>query len=296
MATEFLGNHIEMRGGALSNVTKMEIFLRALSDPGFQQGVGVDVGVHQTTVSKVIKEVSQKIVLKKNAWISFPKNAREIELAKEGWTIPGAIGAIDCTHIRIMKPKLHGEEYFNRKGFCSINVQATCSSKGFFTSVDASWPGSVHDSRIWRNSEVHAFFPGNNNGAYLLGDEGYGIAPWLLVPYKNPSGADQRAYNKVHCNNRVKIECCFGQLKRRFPMLHYTLRLKSDRLCTFILAGFILHNVAKYLQDPDEDFGDIDDDEPPFCLPLQADGAPWVRHAGHQKRDAVAQQVLAEQR
>ncbi|KAG5879142.1 hypothetical protein JTB14_036120 [Gonioctena quinquepunctata] len=48
--------------------------------------------------------------------------------------------------------------------------------------------------------------------------------------------------------------------------------------------GFILHNVAEYLQDPDEDFDNIDDDGAPFCL------------AGQQKRDAVAQQVLAEQR
>ncbi|KAG5891910.1 hypothetical protein JTB14_022661 [Gonioctena quinquepunctata] len=79
-------------------------------------------------------------------------------------------------------------------------------------------------------------------------------------------------------------------------MLHYTLRLKTDGLCNFILAGFILHNVAKYLQDPDEDFDNIDDDGAPFCPALQANGAPWVRRAGQEKRDAVAQQVLAKQR
>ncbi|KAG5878803.1 hypothetical protein JTB14_026005 [Gonioctena quinquepunctata] len=101
---EYLGNHIEMREAALSNVTEMKVFLRTLSDPGFQQGVGVDVGVHQTTMSKVIERSFTKYcVSKKSIWIYFPHNACQIEFAKDGWTISGAIEAIDCTHIRIIK-------------------------------------------------------------------------------------------------------------------------------------------------------------------------------------------------
>ena len=53
-----------------------------------------------------------------------------------------AIGAIDCTHIGILKPKLHGDEYINRKGKSTLNIQATCDAKEMFTSVDVSWPGS----------------------------------------------------------------------------------------------------------------------------------------------------------
>ena len=30
----------------------MEVFLRHIGDPGFQVGVGEDIGIHQTTVSK----------------------------------------------------------------------------------------------------------------------------------------------------------------------------------------------------------------------------------------------------
>ncbi|CAH2011546.1 unnamed protein product [Acanthoscelides obtectus] len=65
-----------------------------------------------------------------------------------------AIGAIDCTHIPILNPFIHADEYVNRKNFASINVQATCNSNEEFTSVDVSWPGSVHDSRIWKNSDI----------------------------------------------------------------------------------------------------------------------------------------------
>jgi hypothetical protein len=43
MATYFMGQEKnEKRGGALSNVDKLKIFLRCVGDPGFQTGVAED--------------------------------------------------------------------------------------------------------------------------------------------------------------------------------------------------------------------------------------------------------------
>ena len=56
IANHFLKNE-ETRGGALSSKKRMEIFLRYMSDPGFQVGVGEDVGVNKGTVSRNIKLV-----------------------------------------------------------------------------------------------------------------------------------------------------------------------------------------------------------------------------------------------
>nr|CAH7720254.1 unnamed protein product [Callosobruchus chinensis] len=85
-------------------------------------------------------------------WIKFPSTPANVTEAKRRWqrkcTFPCAVGVIDCTPIKIKKPSLHGDEYINRKGYHSNNVQATCNADEWFTSVDASWPGSVHDSRI----------------------------------------------------------------------------------------------------------------------------------------------------
>nr|CAI5866044.1 unnamed protein product [Callosobruchus analis] len=68
---------------------------------------------------------------------------------------PAAIGVLDCTHVRISKPIQFGDKYINRKGFASINVQATCNTQEKLTRVDVQWLSSIHDSRIWRRSGMY---------------------------------------------------------------------------------------------------------------------------------------------
>jgi hypothetical protein len=77
--------------------------------------------------------------------------------------------------------------------------------------VDVSWPGSVHDARIWRNSDTYRAIRENTSHAILLVDEGYGLTPWLLTPFRNPVTQEQQSYNKLHCRERGIIEICFGQ-------------------------------------------------------------------------------------
>jgi hypothetical protein len=155
LANLFLGHHEETRGGALSPELKMKTFLRYLADPGFESGIGEKLGIHQSTVSKTITEVMHAVNNRADFWIHFPGNDREIQEAKAEWQnfydFSTAIGALDCTQIAIEKPAHHGDEYICRKGFASINVQATCNAKEIFTSVCASWPGSVHDATAHYN-------------------------------------------------------------------------------------------------------------------------------------------------
>nr|CAI5850816.1 unnamed protein product [Callosobruchus analis] len=70
----------------------------------------------------------------------FRSTNDEIREARHLWqqvyTFPSAIGVLDCTHGRISKPAQFGDEYKNRKGFASINVQATCNAAEKLTSLD----------------------------------------------------------------------------------------------------------------------------------------------------------------
>ena len=195
------------------------------------------------------------IVSKANIWIKFPNTSAELIEAKNSWSqkyqFPNAIGVIDCTHIRIPKFGEFGDEYVNRKGFASLNVQATCNVHEMFTSIECQWPGSVHDSRILKNSNVYECLKNAGEDCLLLGDDGYPIAPRLMVPWINPATPAQQHYNKIFCRERVIIERCFGQLKARFPILQYKVRSKLEKIAPVVISCVVLHNIAKYLRDDD---------------------------------------------
>jgi hypothetical protein len=56
----------ETRGGALTPFQQMKVFLRYVSDPGFQSGVGEDIGIDQSTVSKVVNNVRKHDAIQNN--------------------------------------------------------------------------------------------------------------------------------------------------------------------------------------------------------------------------------------
>ncbi|KAJ8926704.1 hypothetical protein NQ314_020920 [Rhamnusium bicolor] len=201
LASQFLPENIETRGGALSSRQKMEILLRYFGDPGFQSGVAEDMGVHRSTVTKTVNYVMDCITARADEWIHFPATPVEMNEAKILWRrsfqMPTVIGALDCTHVEINKPILHGDEYINRKGYDTINVQATCNTAEQFTSISAEWLGSVHDASIWRTSPIRGIVSQNDGTVCLLADSGYGISPWLITPFQPPRNGLERHFNLI---------------------------------------------------------------------------------------------------
>ena len=108
MSQHFLEESGETRGGRLNAKLQMEVFLRYLADPGFQSGVAEDKGIQQSTVSKTFSKVLPQVVAKAGLWIKFPETHQEIRQAQRLWQekneIPGSVGALDCTHVKTLKP------------------------------------------------------------------------------------------------------------------------------------------------------------------------------------------------
>ncbi|XP_064646190.1 putative nuclease HARBI1 [Lineus longissimus] len=293
LAATFLPDTVENRGGCMTPLARMETTLHYLADPGYQTSVAELMGVTQPTVSNCVSSTINSIAEQHPRWIIFPFSDADATLAKERWAdklgFPFTLGAIDCTHVRIDKPGgPFGDEFINRKNFASFNVQATCDEKWSFTSADVGWPGSVHDSRIFQTSELHALVSRNVHGV-LLGDSGYGIAPYMMTPFTDPNTPAERYFNREHAKNRVVIEQAFGQLKRRFPILRYGVRLKLDNVPKCIISCFVLHNIAKVLNDAD----DFDDEEQEHEVDDQGQEAPaplaarQLRLQGNQKRQEI---------
>ncbi|XP_035228557.1 putative nuclease HARBI1 [Stegodyphus dumicola] len=176
---------------------------------------------------------------------------------------PGVIGAIDCTHVKIVAPPRNDSTcpehiFVNRHCSHSINVQMICDANQKIISCNAKFPGSTHDAFIWRTSAVRRIMQeisSAENTTWLLGDSGYPLEEGLLTPRLDSleNSPDQR-YNVALCKTRNVIERCFGVLKSRFrcllgeKVLHYRPQVAGK----IINACVVLHNMcnAHGLPDP----------------------------------------------
>ena len=77
-----------------------------------------------------------------------------IQKFEEQRGFPGILGAIDGTHILIQAPLKDPEQYINRKSFHSVQLQVVCDMDMKFIDVFCGFPGSVHDTRVFRNSPL----------------------------------------------------------------------------------------------------------------------------------------------
>lgn len=118
------------RNTAIPSILKICTALRFLATGSYQQGIGNDivVGLSQPMVSVVLAEFLN--VMEQFAcadWIQTAMTDAEVKEAKYAFFskcgIPGVIGAIDGTHVKIISPGLNTKHaYYNRKGYYSLNV------------------------------------------------------------------------------------------------------------------------------------------------------------------------------
>lgn len=160
--------------------------------------------IHKSTISRVVKRVTQEIARLKPDYIKMSTTLVEKTATKTAFFMirqfPGVFGAIDCTHIRICSPCGENAELFrNRKGYFSINVQMVCDANLRITNIIARWSGSVHDSTIFNDSPLCAAFEAGRYGNdYLLGGKGYACRNFLLTPLMHLQTPGEIAYNVAH--------------------------------------------------------------------------------------------------
>ncbi|XP_061162901.1 putative nuclease HARBI1 [Saccostrea echinata] len=165
---------------------------------------------------------------------------------------PNVIGAIDGTLIPIMAPKENEPEYVCRKGFHAMNVQVVADASLRFTNIVCKWPGSVHDSFIFANSELKDHMETRNDG-WLLGDSAYALKKYMMTPKSNPSSVGEENYNAAHSRTRVVVERALGVCKSRFRCVHKSggmLLFSPQKSVQIITAVAKLHNMCLDMKVP----------------------------------------------
>ena len=76
----------------------------------------------------------------------LPRILKVFVIHPGGGGIRNIIGAIDGCHIKISRPKCHGDS----EGYFSILLQEICDENAKFIDVFVGPPGRVHDARMLR--------------------------------------------------------------------------------------------------------------------------------------------------
>ena len=247
---EPLANHPH----ALPVAVKVTAALYFYAGGTFQNPIVGLGGISQPAISTAIKAVTASIVRHASRYIPgipvTPERQRRVKrdfMALYGF--PGVLGAVDCTHLQLRAPALHSGAYVNRKGTHSINVQVICDASQYILNVFANYPGGSHDAFIMEQSVIPAVFERDPppNG-WLLGDNGYPLNTWCIVPYITPTTVREFSFNRRHSRARVVIERTFGVLKQRFRCLDKSggvLSYTPQKVASFCVACCVLHNIAK---------------------------------------------------
>ncbi|GBG62699.1 hypothetical protein CBR_g31716 [Chara braunii] len=172
---------------------------------------------------------------------------------------PNCHGCIDCTHIYVDKPaNAPSENYYDRKRRFSIVSQVVVNLDLHVLDVHMGYPGSCHDIRVLQLSslslraEEGSLFRGPpvtlpfgvKTNSYLLADNWYPPAEWMVVPYGgiNQSVEQERFDNKQKVA-RGAVERAFGRLKGMWRLFLRTHKTNLETLSQQFTAVCKLHNL-----------------------------------------------------
>ncbi|XP_050042697.1 putative nuclease HARBI1 [Dermacentor andersoni] len=168
-----------------------------------------------------------------------------------------------------------------------------CDAHMRIVDIDPRFPGSCHDSYVWRHlPQLGRLTINLRRGEWVLVDSGYPLEPWLLTPVPGHPGFDTQEgrYNRVHASMRNVVERGIGVLKASFRCLqrHRTLLYQPKDAASIVAACVALHNIASKAGEPQ--LQNIDEEAEDKQPPLQQ-GLP-VFEGHHTCRQETPRELL----
>ena len=262
---------------------RVAVTVWTLATPCEYRTIGHLFGISRSSVCKIVHETCEAICnVLLQEYIRFPKS-NELETTirrfEQKWGVPQCVGAIDGSHIPVCAPANMHTDYYNRKGWYSMLVQAVVDPDYLFTDLNIGWPGSVHDARVLCHSQLYEqaqsgdILPSTHSKTisgvsvppYLIGDAAYPLKTWLMKPFPDRGlSDDRRRYNYRMSRARMVVENAFGRLKGRWRRLLKRNDMSLERVPTVIAACGVLHNICEVFKESyDERWNTEDDDDRP---------------------------------
>ena len=241
--------------GAVSIEYQVGILLRILAGAQYHD-LMMNFGLSRSTVYQCIHRVSA-VILVALPLPGLPKTEEDCKNVAAAFSnsrvlsnpLKGCCGALDGIEIAIDKPRgvQNPAHYRNRKGYYALPVQAVCDSDSRFLNGSICCTGSTHDALAFSTSALSnaladVLLP---RSFYLVGDEAYACALYLLTPVSACAAklnTAANAYNYFQSSLHVHIEQSFGLLIARWRLLGTDLRYNMDLNARLIIVSMCLHN------------------------------------------------------
>eukprot|EP01018_Ginkgo_biloba_P040496 Gb_15801 [translate_table: standard] len=184
-------------------------------------------GCGKSTMIKVVKKFVFSLKKRTGNLILWATDLASLHQIKEGFCFkqgfPNCCGAIDTTHIQMDLPYNESSvDWYDCEHNSSMFVQAIVDSNMQFLDICTGWPRSLNDTRLLRNSSFYRLCEGGGrlNGhlvfistidmrEYIVGDGGYPLLPWLIVPFLGAVTNVQKLFNFKLSSTRIVVERAF---------------------------------------------------------------------------------------
>lgn len=274
--------------------------LRFYATGDFCYSVGDAHGISKASVHASVQHVTTVLVNRYfKEVISWPQGEAERRRIPTDFyqkaRFPAVCGAVDGTLIPISCPTVNECQFVDRKGRHSLNVMVIAGPKYQFYCVNSNWPGSLHDARGLRESQVFRRFSDGWRpfpNAVVLGDGAYPLLNWLMTEISKPAGRltdQERRFNFALRRTRFVVENALGILKNRFQCLKF-IRVRNPKKAAMILnACVVLHNFLVLSRGEAEDGELIEPAEVDNANDIAEDEDPGNLHIqNRQRREGIA--------
>ena len=215
-------------------------------------------GVKRNQTSLIIGEVAKALVKRSREYIKWPGQSEMRQLADENneeFGLPNVPLGVDGTLINL-SAKPRAEEcppgmtpdkfYSGHKKCIGINVQVVGNARHMIRDIVVQWPGSVHDSRIWRNSRAKTLIEQQREFA-ITADSAYPLTTTCLKPFAQ--GAKPTAAHEEFngAQSRLRNACTekkFGHVKSRFRIMRSGIDTRLEKAQMIIISCLVLNNMA----------------------------------------------------